>query len=285
MPNRIELLAKNKSFHIAAGIALFIILVGILGPMFTRNPEAFSGDRYESPNMEFKLGTDHLGRDIWARMIHGIRNSLLIGFTAGGIGIIIAIIMGGVGAYIGGLTDEGVNLVTNVFLVIPMIPLLILLSVLFAGGSRTIWTLSMIIAIVSWPGASRAIRSQVLSLKERNFIELATVSGKGDSTILVKEIFPNMLAYIFIQFCNAFGGAVMAEAGIGLIGLGPSDTPTIGTILHFAISNTAHLQGIWWWFIPPGVVLIIFTTFLLVFGSILDDVLNPKLRGRVGQIK
>lgn len=277
MVSRIELLAKNTRFQVVVTVLVFIIAVGIIGPLFTMDPREYTGGRYEPPSWEHKLGTDAFCCDVWAQLIYGIRHSLGVGFVAGLIALMIVFVMGGIGAYKGGLADEGFNLFTNVFLTLPVIPILIILSVLFEY--RSLYLVAFIIAITMWPGSARAIRSQVLSLKEREFVDLARVSGKGGPRILFGEIFPNMLAYIFISFCGMVGGAIIAEAGISLIGLGPTTITTLGTMLHWSIMNEAVLIGAWWWFVPAGLFLIFFTGSLIMMGSMIDDVLNPKLTG------
>lgn len=281
MPGRLELLANNSGFGIALGVVIFIILLGVIGPFFTLNPDDWNpphgGKRYEEPSWDHKLGTDSFGYDVWAQTIYGIRHSLMVGVIAGLVGLIIAFLMGGIGGYSGGLFDEGLNIVSNVFLTLPMIPILIVLAVFFER--RSLLLVAFIIAILIWPGAARAIRSQVLSLKERNFVDLAKITGKGSSSILFIEIFPNMFAYIFIQFCTMLGGAIVMEAGISLIGLGPTNVVTLGSMLHWSIANQAIHMSVWWWFLPPGIIVLFFTGSMIMMGSVIDDVLNPKLRG------
>lgn len=277
MPGRLELLAENTRFKVAVGAVLFITLVGLIGPHLAMDPTDRLGDRYEAPSWEYKLGTDNGGRDVWAQLVTGIHNSLLVGAIAGAIAILIAFFMGGVGGYKGGLVDEGANMISNVFLVLPVIPMLIVLAQL--SGGRTLFMVAVIISMLMWAGAARAIRSHVLSLKERKFVDLARISGKGDISIIFKEILPNMLGYVMISLFTIMGGAIVAEAGISLIGLGPTTVTTLGGMMHWAIMKQAIHGGMWWWFIPPGIIIILITGSLLMIGSVIDDVLNPKLRG------
>ncbi|KXA91833.1 hypothetical protein AKJ63_00740 [candidate division MSBL1 archaeon SCGC-AAA259D18] len=277
MPGRLELLAGNTRFQVTVGIVIFVTLVGLIGPHFTRDPTDRLGGRYDPPCWKFKLGTDNAGRDVWSQLVNGIQNSLMVGGIAGGIAIVIAFLMGGVGGYKGGLTDEGINTVCNIFLVLPVIPMLIVLSRL--AGRRTLFMVALIISILMWAGAARAIRSQVLSLKERGFVDLARISGKGDVSILFLEILPNMLAYVVIQFFSIVGGAIVTEAGISMLGLGPTTVSTLGSMLHWTIMKQAIHGGVWWWFVPPGLIVLFFTGSLFMVGSTIDDALNPKLRG------
>ena len=277
MPGRMEMLAKNTRFQVVLAVVIFMIIVGIIGPFFTMDPDDWTGRKYEPPSWNHKLGCDLFGFDVWARLVIGIRHSLVVGFVAGLIALVIAFMMGGIGAYRGGWVDDGTNLFSNVFLTLPVVPVLIVLSVVFE--QRSLFLVAAVIAVIAWPGAARALRSQVLSLKERGFVDLARVSGKGGSRILFGEIFPNMLAYVFIQFVGMIGAAVVMEAGISLIGLGPTGVVTLGNMLHWAIMNQAIVVGIWWWFIPPGLIIILFTGSMVMIGSVIDDVLNPKLTG------
>jgi peptide/nickel transport system permease protein len=280
MPGRMELLAKNTRFQVALGVVIFMIIAGVIGPFFTYDPYIFPGKRNEPPSWDHKMGTDIFGRDLWAQLFYGLRNSLVVGFTAGLIALVVAFMVGGIGAYKGGLFDEGLNLFSNVFLTLPTIPLLLVVSV--ALGTRSLLFVAFVISIILWAGAARALRSQVLSLKQRGFVDLARVSGRGGFRILFGEIFPNMLAYVFIQFVGMVGAAIVAEAGISVLGLGPSSAVTLGNVLHWAIGNQAVGEGIWWWFIPPGLVIVLFTGSMVMIGSVMDDVLNPKLAGVLG---
>lgn len=275
---RLKTIIKNRRFQACASIVLAIILIGAIGPFFTVNPRKFVGTKYEAPSWEHLLGTDNMGRDVWAQLIHGTRYSLIVGFSAGLIGLAIAFVIGGFSGYLGGMKGEPLNLLANVFLVIPTVPLLIVISSLFKA--RSLFLVAGIIAIISWPGTSRSLRAQILSLKERDFVNLARISGKSNLEIIVKEIFPNMLSYTFIMFCFMLGGAVMAEAGISLIGLGPSGIVTLGSMLHWSIINYAVGIGVWWWFVPPGILLIMFTGSLFMLSAVIDESLNPKLQGR-----
>ncbi len=274
-----ELFLKNRKFQVCLAIIVLIVLTGVIGPFMTLDPEEYTGDRYEPPSSKHLLGTETFGKDVLAQLVVGIRNSLMVGAIAGMLGLMIALAAGGLGAYIGGAPDEGINTIANIFLVLPSVPVLIVLSVAFKY--RSLFIIAGIIAVLGWAGSARSLRSQVLSLKERDFVNLARISGKSNVEIVFKEIFPNMLSYVFTSFCWMFGGAITAEAGISLLGLGPSMAVTLGTMLHYALVNEAQIIGAWWWFLPPGLVLIVFTGTLLMMSSVIDDVFNPKLRGLV----
>lgn len=276
MHDRLILLAKNRKFLLCSIVCLVIIALGVVGPLLVGSPTDFVGKAYEHPSFKFLLGTDNLGRDVFAQLLTGLRNSLWVGLLVGLMAISIGILLGGLGGYKGGLTDEGANVFTNIFLILPQIPIFIVVAALLE--ERSLVTVALIIGFFSWPWVARCVRSQILSLKERDFVKIARVSGKGDFTILAKEILPNMLAYVFMSLVIVIGGAIVAEAGISVLGLGPSRGTTLGMVLYQAIKYGAITRGAWWWFVPPGVIITLFTGTLIMISSVIDDVLNPKVR-------
>jgi len=272
-----QLLAKNRAFQICSVIILAIIALGIIGPFVTRNPKEYAGGIYEPPSSTFLLGTDMAGRDVFAQLCVAIRDSLFVGVIAGSLALGIAVLMGGVLSYKKGLIDEGANLVANIFMVLPALVILIVIASLLED-SRSLITVGILIALFSWPWMARNIRSQILSLRERKFVDLARISGKRDFTIVVKEILPNMLAYVFLVFVMATGWAVVMESSISVIGLGPTTGFTLGKMLQLVIDWQALSRGIWWYFMPPGVIIVLFTGTLIILTSVIDDILNPKVR-------
>jgi len=269
-------LLRDRQFQLATGVLVLIVLVGIVGPGFVQDPSRFLGLPNHPPSARFLLGTDAFGRDVLARFVVGIRTSLLIGAYAGLIATLIAVVVGAVGAYIGGLIGEGADLLTNIVMMFPVLPLLIILSAVLEV--RSIWLVGTMIALVSWPWAARCIRSQVLSLREREFVRLARISGDGRAKVALLEVMPNMLAYVVMVLVIIIGGAIMAEAGISMIGLGPTDVISLGNLLYWSLLHEATRVGHWWTFVPPGVVLTLFTTFSLIMHARMDHVFNPRLR-------
>lgn len=276
MSSKKKLLMRNRRFQVRLAVLTTIIMIGVIGPYMTLNPDAYTGDRYELPSWRHPLGTDNFGKDLLAQLVIGIRHSLEVGVISGTLALAIALVAGGLSPLIGRRSDEVINTIANIFMVLPSVPILILLSLSFR--ERSLFIVAGIIAVLGWAGGARSLRSQVLSLKERGFVNLARISGKGNVKIVFFEIFPNTLSYIFNSFCWSLGGAISAEAGISLLGLGPR-ARTLGTMLYYAIANSAHTAGIWWWFIPPGLILIVFTGTLITMGTVMDEVLNPKLQG------
>ncbi len=275
-----ELLIRSKKFLIGTAIVLAIILFGIIGPALTRDPLAYSSNYAKPPSKDFLLGTGNFGEDVLAQLCTGTRNSLMIGAIAGGIAMLIAVLVGGIGPYKGGLVDEIANAFTNVVMVFPMLPLLILLAAIFE--QRSMLLLASLIGLTSWPWAARCIRSQVLTLKERGFIDVARMSGMKDRKIVVAEIMPNMLAYIIVVFVVSLSIAVLTEAGLSMIGLGPdpSTSVTLGSMLYWVMNSTqaALPWNLWWCFIPPGLILTIFLVAVFIMHNGMDEVFNPRLR-------
>jgi peptide/nickel transport system permease protein len=225
----------------------------------------------EAPSWAHLLGTDVYGRDIFSQLLYGIRNTMLVGVIAGTIGLLIAIVLGGFSGYIGGLAGESINALANIFLVIPAVPLLIVFSALVK--QRSLFLVAIFIAIItSWPGTTRAIRAQVMSLREKEFVNLARITGKKAPQIVFGEIFSNMISYISLQFCGAFASAIITEAGLSLLGLGPTTVVTLGMMLHWAIASLAQQLGIWWWLVPPGLVLTMLSAALYTISSLIEEV-------------
>lgn len=247
---------RDKRIIVCMAIILAFASLGIFGPFFVEDPFRFSGRPLEPPSWRRLLGTDLYGRDLFSWLVYGIRNSMLVGAIAGSISLLIAILMGGLAGYLRSFIGEVFNAIINIFLVIPTVPLLIILSTL--TRERSLINVALFIGCVTgWPGSARAIRAQVLSLREKEFVNLAIITGKSHMSVLLGEIFPNMLSYILLQYCGTFASAMLAEAGISLIGLGPVNIPTLGIMMHWAIRNLSVLLGIWWWFVPPGLALVL----------------------------
>jgi peptide/nickel transport system permease protein len=278
-----ELLIRSKKFLVGTTIVLAIILFGMVGPALTRDPLAYNAYNIgKPPSNDFPLGTGNFGEDELAQLCTGTRNSLMIGAIAGSLAMLIGVLVGGIGPYKGGLVDEIANAFTNVVMVFPMLPLLILLAAIFE--TRSMLLLATLIGLTSWPWAARCIRSQVLTLKERGFIDVARMSGMKDRKIVVTEIMPNMLAYIIIVFVVSLSIAVLTEAGLSMIGLGPDpgSNVTLGSMLYWVMngaSASASLPwNLWWCFIPPGLILTIFLVAVFIMHNGMDEVFNPRLR-------
>ncbi|MHA1933819.1 MAG: ABC transporter permease [Candidatus Thorarchaeota archaeon] len=230
------------------------------------------------PSAEHPLGTNHNGHDLLARLVYGTQISLLVGFTASVVAIILGTTVGLVSGYYGGFIDTILMRITDVFLSLPTLPLMLIFLVMFGQGIQNV---IVVIAILGWTGTARMVRSEALSLRERPLTEAAHALGAKDSYILLKHILPNTLPLILANMILGVVGAILSEAGIAFLGfVDIHGQPSWGIMLHWANKNAALLNLSWWWIIPPG-LLILLTSLGFVFVShAADKVVNPRLRGR-----
>jgi len=252
---------------------LFALLGSILYPVDSAKPQFGS---LEPPSFEHPLGTDILGRDLLAQLIDGTRYSLKIGIVAALITTAIGIAVGGIGGYFGGMIDEILNLASNVVLTIPTIAFLVVIAAYFRVRSE--WIIILLISSTSWGGMARSIRSQVLSLKTREFVDLAKLSGMSRVRILFFEVLPNMLSYLVMYLALSVAGAIGSEAGLSAIGLGPTAIVSLGMLLRWVIVWEAVRYGAWWWFFPVGLTITLITLSLLLINDGLDQIYNPRAR-------
>ncbi|MCE4605199.1 MAG: ABC transporter permease [Desulfurococcales archaeon] len=278
MKQEIVKLALSNS-KVKAGIAILagILVLAALGPYTTGyGPLDYTGNIGGPPSREHPLGTNSFGYDVYAQIVYGLRGSLAIGLLGGIIATLIGISIGLASGYLGGLTDELLMMITNIFLVIPTLALLIIIAAYIE--QRGIGVESLIIGFTAWPWTARAVRANTLSLRNREFVYVAKLSGLGGPRILVGEIMPNMLSYIIMVFILQFGGAILYAVGLDFLGLGPTDSISLGVILQQAVLWNAVQLGMWWWAIPPGLLIAVLLTSLYLINTGLDEVLNPRLR-------
>ncbi|RLI46580.1 ABC transporter permease [Candidatus Bathyarchaeota archaeon] len=270
---------KSKKLAVGVTIILFFIILGlfaeVIAPGNPSVPMQFQMDLPPSP--DHPLGTDTLGRDVFDQIVHGIRQSLLIGFMAGAFGTGMGTLIGLISGYKGGYVDDILRTFTDIFLVIPTWPLLVVISSYIKQG-LTIPVLAALLSVFAWPWPARTIRSQTMSLKQRDFINIAKISGSNDLEIIFKEIMPNMLSFVGANFANAVSGSILAEVGLEIVGLGPQNITTLGLIVYWAMWRGAMIRGIWWWVFPPIIcITLIFIGFHLINMG-LDELYNPRLR-------
>jgi peptide/nickel transport system permease protein len=205
-----------------------------------------------------------------------LRLAFIVGALGGGIAAIIGMVIGFTAGYRAGLVDEGLNMLTNVVLVIPTFALLLVIAAYLQV--RGVLMEAVFIGITSWPWAARALRAQTFSLVSRDFVDMARLSGRKPRQIIFKEIAPNMSSYLFMMFILLFGGAILIAATLDFIGLGPSNTISLGQMMQLSVQNAALQLGLWWWFVPPGLAIMAIVGSLYVMNVGLDEVFNPKLR-------
>lgn len=271
---------RNPKLLTGFGIVLVLLLTGLLGPLFLGNdrPLAYVGPQAHAPDGTYWLGTTTFGQDVFVQFVHGLRSTFLVGVLGGGIAAVVAMVIGFLAGYRGGVLDEILNMVTNIVLVLPTLAVLLLVNAYM--GVDSVAVQGLFIGLTSWPWAARAIRAQTLSLRSRDFVDLARLSGNGTWRIVFREIAPNMSSYLFMTFILLFGGAILIAASLDFIGLGPAGSMSLGLMLQSAQKWSALQLGLWWWFIPPGAGITAIVGGLYIANVGLDEVFNPKLRER-----
>ena len=271
---------RNKSLAIGLAILVFLILFTLIG-FLTINPKhayPLSAAARKPPSFKYPLGTDFFGRDLLAAMVVGMWQTAAIGLIAGGIGTIIGVTLGFMSAYFGGLLDLSIKTICQILTPIPVL----LIQVVVAGSldkrDVTIMVMALIIVMLGWMGTTLVVRSQVLTMKERQFVAVAKLSGVGPMGIIFKEIMPNLLPFIAAAFVVQVFAAVFASFYLAVLGLGPLREPLLGNIIWSAQGQGAFFNGWWWWPIEPAVamVLILGSLALIIMG--LDELANPRVR-------
>ncbi len=268
---------RNWKFVAGLTIVLAFFALALVGPLLTDNtPLEFSGPTDEPPSSEYWFGTTSFGQDVFAQFVYGLRAAFLVGVVGGAIAWLLGAAIGFTAGYRGGWVDDVLNMLTNVVLVIPTLAILIIVAAYVDVHSYT--TEAILIGLTSWPWAARAVRAQTFSLKTREFVDVARLSGRGTRQIIATEIAPNMSSYLLMMFILLFGGAILIGASLDFLGLGPSEQVSLGLMMNNAFLSSALLLGSWWWFVPPGIGIIAIVGGLYVMNVGLDEIFNPKLR-------
>ncbi|MEM3712804.1 MAG: ABC transporter permease [Thermoproteota archaeon] len=282
---RILLIPKEifriKKFTFSITVMIAVIFVALVGPLLYSklNLSLYAGTPDSPPSNEFPLGTDRNGRDILSHLLIGIRTSLYVGAIATIIALTIGVLVGSFAGFKGGILDEILMMITNIIYTLPAILLMILIASYLKERSPLF--VSMVIGVTSWPWLARAVRAQMMSLKEREFVQMSKISGLKGHEIIFKDLLPNMASYIFMSVALLLSISMLAEAGLSMIGAGidPSTESSLGVMLQRAQQGEAVRLGRWWCFVPPGIVLVIITTSLLMLSTSIDEYFNPRLRG------
>jgi peptide/nickel transport system permease protein len=267
----------NWKFVAGATVVLFFFLLAIVGPYLTPHaPLAFTGPTDAPPSSDYWFGTTSFGQDVFAQFVEGLRAAFLVGVVGGGLAWVIGSTVGFTAGYRGGWVDDVLSMLTNVVLVIPTLAILIIVAAYIDVHSYV--TEAILIGLTSWPWAARAVRAQTFTLKTREFVDVARLSGRRTWQIISTEIAPNMSSYLFMMFILLFGGAILIGASLDFLGLGPSTSVSLGLMMNSAFLSSALLLGSWWWFLPPGIGIIAIVGGLYVMNVGLDEIFNPKLR-------
>jgi peptide/nickel transport system permease protein len=226
------------------------------------------------------LGTDNFGRDMLTQLVAATRVSLIIGFIAGLLATLIGLALGLLGGYIGGIVDDVIMFITNLFIVIPSFVLLILISFSIGQEKRGAITVALVIGLTSWVWTARAVRSQVISLRNRDHVNLSKLSGHSIGYIIVSDIFPYIASYVVMAFILQISSGILAEAGLSILGLGPRTTefPTLGLMMNWAMIYQAQILGKWWAYLPVLIIIALITFSMNLMNTGLDQIFNPALR-------
>jgi len=275
---------RNPSLGWGLGILLALVLFSAVGRYFI-NPEdayALATKPDLPPTPEHPFGTDSQGKDLLAAMVLGTGMTLQIGAVAGFIGIGVGALLGFISGYYGGIVDNVITSIVDIVLTMPGFLILILIaSTLEKGAELKTVEMGLIVSVVAWAFPARAIRSQVLSMRQRPFVMMAKLSGMGGIEIILKELMPNLLPYLAMSLANSVYGGVMGSLGLQGLGIGDRRQPYLGMIIYWINYYSAFLRGMWWWILEPvGFIILLLTSLMLIsFG--LDEIANPRVRRRV----
>ena len=274
----------RRNLSLVVGIILLSGLVLFVGVghlvVDTNKSRALSAPALQPPSLKYPFGTDRQGRDLLAVMVAGTPLTLRIGFIAGFLGVGIGSILGFVSAYYRGKIDVIIRGIADIGLTVPGLLVLIIIAVSIKEG-LTVDQMAIIVASLAWLNPTRTIRAQVLSLRERGYVEVARLSGMSGPGIIFKELMPNLLPYLAATLVNAVSNAILASIGLEVLGLGPIESPTLGMTLYWVNYNAALINGWWWWWTAPIVIILIVFLGLFFLTVGLDEVANPRLRRMV----
>jgi peptide/nickel transport system permease protein len=278
LPLWLRLLLHNPKSCIGLIVLGGMLVVAIFAPLIaTHDPTAYSLlDAKQAPSMHHFFGTTDQGTDVFSQVILGTRNSLFLGAAAATLATVLAASLGILAAYSGGWIDDAINFATNVFLVIPTIPLLIVASAYLRNRGAT--SMILILGLTLWAFEARILRGQALTLRNRDFILAAKVAGEPTWRIVLFELMPNMISRIAAAFVLVFYVSILTAAGLEFLGLGDLSSQSWGVTLYWAQVNSTVLQGEWWPFLFPGLFLALTVVALVLILAGLDEVSNPRLR-------
>lgn len=278
---------RNRMGKIGAFLLITSLAMATFAPMLTpyRPTETIRdsngrGMTFAPPSVHGPLGTDDAGRDVWTQLAYGARVSMAIGFLAGFLSMAVGSLIGIAAGYFGGRIDTLLMRITDVLLVIPDIPLMIVLVAALRNldiGFSPIFLLILVIGLLYWTSTARLIRSQVLSLKERQFVARARAIGAGHGHIIRKHILPQVMPLIVANTVLIVSVAILLESGLAFLGLGDPTQPSWGTMLNFAFARNAITRGAWWFYLPPGLAIVWVTLGCTLLGNVLEEILNPRL--------
>jgi peptide/nickel transport system permease protein len=274
--------SPRMSGSLVAGLVMLglIVMLALLGPRFV-NPRLASVGAVrpsQPPSAQYLLGSDSQGRDMLTIMVLATPQTLRIGLIAGVVGMAIGLTLGLLSGFFSGPVDGGIRVLADSLMTVPGLAIMVIIAA--SVGHMTVELMALTVAALAWMHPTRAIRAQVLSIRERSYVLVARANGESEIGILFREVMPNLVPYIAAAFVGAVSGAILAAVGLEAIGLGPNDVHTLGTTIYWAEKFSAVLRGQWWWWGPPIVAISYIFVGMFLLSSGLDRIANPKLRTR-----
>lgn len=280
---------RNRMGMTGAVLVLAAVLVAVFAPLLSPYDPATvirdgsgRGLTFAPPPVHGPLGTDDAGRDVLTQLVYGARISLTVGFLAGFIAMFVGSLLGILAGYFGGWVDSLIMRVTDVLLVIPDLPLMLVLVAAIRQLNLKVSPLAILILVIGllyWTSTARLVRSQVLSIKERQFVARARAIGAGHTHIIRKHILPQIMPLIVANTVLILSTAILIESGLAFLGLGDPTQPSWGTMLNFAFDRNAISNGAWWFYLPPGLAIAWVSLGCVLLGNVLEEMLNPRLTG------
>jgi len=275
-------LRRNPSMVVGLILLMSLFLFSGIGAIFMdeQRIRPLSVMAIQPPSWELPFGSDRQGRDLLAVMIYGTPLTIRIGLIAGFLGVAIGTRLAFLSAYYGGLTDTIVRGLVDIGLTVPGLLVLIILAVTLRNGI-TVNQMALVVACLAWLYPTRVIRSQLLTMRERSWVQVAKLSGMSGPEIIVKEMLPNLFPFLAASLVNSVSNAVLASIGLEVLGLGPFESPTLGMTVYWVQFNAALINGWWWWWVPPIAIIFILFVGLFLLSVGLDEIANPRLRRTV----
>ena len=267
---------RNPKLVFGLCLETLFVLGAIFGPVISPHNTTEFFASYLPPSAQHWFGTDNLGHDLFAEVVSGLRDSYLVGALGALSAAVIGVALGLTAGYRGGWLDEMLQMFTNIIIMIPSLVLLIVIGAYLK--TRGALFEGVFIGLTTWPWVARAVRAQTFTLRSRDFVDLARLSGKRAYQVVIADIAPNMASYLFLVVVLLFGSSMLLAASYDFLGLGPTNGISLGTIMNQANEWSALQYHYWWWFVTPGVVLTAMVAALLIANVGLDEVFNPKLR-------
>lgn len=277
----LSIFLQNRKALLGLCMVFFFVLVGLLGPLFiSTDPNALTGDVLVPPSTAHWFGTTQTGQDVFAQVVVGTRSSVFWGLATSLVATLLSVLVGLTAGYFGGIVDDLLSLLTNVFFLLPGFVLAVILAAYSPVRGPVI--IAVLLAVTNWSYQARILRAQTFSIRKRDFVEAAQATGEATWRVLLHEILPNEIAIVAAGFIGTTLYVILAAAGLEFLGLGNVALVDWGTMFYWAQVNNALLQDAWWWFAPPGLCIALLGAGLALINFGIDEIADPRLRGDPG---